>query len=242
MNPPYSTEALLTFYGTYITRYEPRGDEQRRDRRRRQKERSFELIERFVRPGNLLSIGSGDGLELSVAQARGWSVVGHDMDPRLAAEIRAASGVEVLSGPLLEHPFTDSCFDCVFMDQVLEHLTNPRDYLMLAGRVLRPGGILYLGVPNTGSIAAMWQRSMGRLGLKRKTRGRHYDTGHHVLYFTPRVAAHALERWFGFQVQLVQGDPKMGDGRGVAAGAIDRLRTRLPVLDSAMRIIARKPA
>ena len=237
MNPQYSEDALAEFYDTYITRYEPKRDERRRDRRRLRKERAFALIERFVRPGALLSIGSGDGLELEVAQRRGWTVLGQDLDPRSAADIRARTGIAVLSGPLFDHDLADGTFDCVVMDQVLEHLRNPGDYLRLAHRILRPGGVLYVAVPNIGSIASEWQRWMGRLGLKRRTRGRHYDTGHHVLYFTPGVLARVLERWFGFDVLATEGDPKVGGGR--VAAAADRLRTRLPVLDSSMRLVAR---
>ena len=236
MNPPYTDAALAEFYDSYITRYEPKRDERRLERRRLRKERAFALIERFIRPGSLLSVGSGDGLELEVARRRGWTVLGHDLDSGSAADIRERTGMDVLEGPLFDHDLPAASFDCVVMDQVLEHLREPADYLRFVRRLLRPGGVLYVGVPNIGSVASEWQRWMGRIGLKRRTRGRHYDTGHHVLYFTPRVLASALDRQFDFDVLAVEGDPNVGAG---AAAAVDWLRTRLPMLDSSMRIVAR---
>jgi len=44
-------------------------------------------------------------------------------------------------------PFCDEAFDIVICEQVLEHLAHPENTLLEIGRVLRPGGLLILGVP-----------------------------------------------------------------------------------------------
>lgn len=242
MNPQYTTAALDRFYASYVACYELSHDPRRRARRRAQKQRSFDLIEKYRAPGRLLSVGSGDGVELEVALERGWEAIGHDLDPAAAAEVAARTGVAVLTGDLIAQELPAGSLECVFMDHVLEHLRDPASYLSFVKRALAPGGILYVGVPNIASISSRWQESMGRLGLKRRTRGRHYDTGHHLFYYSPRSVRHVLEQCFGLSVLRIRGDPKVWrpalDPRGLPA----RLQHVLPWLDSSMRVVALNPS
>jgi SAM-dependent methyltransferase len=46
----------------------------------------------------------------------------------------------------------DSAFDAVVATQVLEHLSEPLDFLREAFRILRKGGKIYLTAPQTGNI------------------------------------------------------------------------------------------
>jgi SAM-dependent methyltransferase len=45
-------------------------------------------------------------------------------------------------------PFPDESFDIVYSANVLEHTENPEQVLREAVRVLRPGGALYIEIPN----------------------------------------------------------------------------------------------
>jgi SAM-dependent methyltransferase len=49
--------------------------------------------------------------------------------------------------PLHDIPFDDGHFDVVICNAVLEHVENPEEVVEEFGRVLRPGGVLYLCVP-----------------------------------------------------------------------------------------------
>jgi len=40
-------------------------------------------------------------------------------------------------------------FDSIIMDNVLEHISDPRDLLLEIKRVLKPNGIFLIGVPGT---------------------------------------------------------------------------------------------
>lgn len=45
-------------------------------------------------------------------------------------------------------PFTDDFFDVVYAIEVLEHTTRPYDFIREARRVLKPGGLIIISVPN----------------------------------------------------------------------------------------------
>lgn len=95
-----------------------------------------------VRPGAaVLDIGSRDG------GLRRWlppdvRYQGMDITPEFA-------GPDIVIRDVSEGiPFADGSFDHVFCIEVLEHVPNPYGALTDMHRVLRPGGVLVLSVPN----------------------------------------------------------------------------------------------
>ncbi|RCS58303.1 class I SAM-dependent methyltransferase [Parvibium lacunae] len=54
-------------------------------------------------------------------------------------------------------PFPTAHFDCVFSIEGIEHFINPWQFVMELGRVLKPGGKLYISTPNTFSIDARFK-------------------------------------------------------------------------------------
>ncbi|HLT91817.1 MAG TPA: class I SAM-dependent methyltransferase [Woeseiaceae bacterium] len=239
MNPQYTDEALRAFYARYVQDVEGAHSAERQRLRRRSKHRNLALVERFVSPGRLLSIGSGDGLEIEVAKDRGWTVQGYDVDEASARAISARTGVPVLSGNLLALDFGGARFDCVFMDQVLEHLKDPAAYLRHVRTLVHDRGVVYIGVPNIGSLSSRLKTLLGRIGLKRKSRGKHYDAWHHLFYFTASGLRNVLERHFGFEVLLHEGAPEAPAGDGARPPLADRLRARFPVLESTQHVVVR---
>ncbi len=238
MNPQYTDAYLAEYYARYVTG--ELGARNVPDFRRAQKTQAFALIEQFVRPGRLLAIGCGDGTELRVARERGWRVEGYDVDRATTARVAREVGATIFSGDLVALPLPSAAYDCVYMDQVLEHPKQPTEHLRLAHRLLRPGGVLYVGTPNIESVSSRWKTALGKLGLKGRRRGRHYDSFHHLFYYSPRTLPRLLERRFGFRVLAVTGDPKptpAGGGIARVRAALDR---RFPMLDSTFVVVAAK--
>lgn len=246
MNPQYSDEHLAEYYSHYIPNDVAR-DPVIALRRKVSKADNLELIERFVRPGRFLSIGCGDGLELEVARERGWTAEGFDVDEVSARRAATRVALPVRWGDFFQLNWSLGGYDCVYMDQVLEHPKNPQDYLSRVHGLLRPGGVLFIGCPNIASVSSTLKGWAGRLGLKRRRRGRHYDTSHHLFYYSPRVLGKLVESQFGYEVLASEGDPLNGRKPSAPGSTLlDRmtlnLRKRFPNLESTFRAVYGKPA
>ena len=140
------------------------------------------VVERLVGgPGSVLDIGCGPGLFLDAFRRRGWEAHGTELSDRSAEHARTL-GLPVQVGPLESWPWSDASFDAVVMWHALEHWPHPELALAAAHRLLRPGGVLLVGVPNFGSPEARDARE-GWF---------HLDVPRHLHHFTPEALADAL--------------------------------------------------
>jgi SAM-dependent methyltransferase len=105
----------------------------------------------FSKTGNFLDIGCGNGAYLHVMAKRGWKVCGVEPSSAGASEANTA-GFDVFHGTLLEAHYPSSSFDYVRCNHSLEHMPNPVEVLQDIHRILRPGGKLCIGIPNTDSF------------------------------------------------------------------------------------------
>jgi len=118
----------------------------------------------------LLDVGCGTGrhlLELSRAQG---CFVGFDMsrdDLRimryllvLTAEQRpVVATIHAVQGEGERLPFADGLYDCVICTETLEHVPDDGAVLRELVRVLRPGGVLVISVPDEHSERLLWRLS-----------------------------------------------------------------------------------
>ncbi len=103
------------------------------------------------KPGQqLLDVGCGNGKFLTKAQQMGWSVEGIELDEQ-AVEAANRSGLKVFAGTLEQAKFKDAEFDAITICHVMEHLPRPVETMRECLRILKPGGVLWVAVPNLGS-------------------------------------------------------------------------------------------
>jgi SAM-dependent methyltransferase len=107
----------------------------------------------------LLDVGCGGGLFLRMMSERGFRGIGIDLSHEAARMASQRQGATVLCGSLPQAPLDPATFACITMFHLLEHLPDPRVFLIAAHRLLIPGGRVVVQVPN----AASWQsRLLGR--------------------------------------------------------------------------------
>ena len=147
------------------------------------------------RRGRVLDVGCGRGLLLNVFRQRGWEVQGTELTDEAARYARQVAGVPVKVGRLDELGFPDSYFDAVTIWHVLEHVHDPRVALAEVSRILKPGGVVLVGVPNFGGLEARLL----------KDKWFHLDVPRHITHLTRATLEKAMRenglecrRWSGF--------------------------------------------
>jgi SAM-dependent methyltransferase len=158
--------------------------------------RTLTLIERHAGRGALLDLGCWVGFLLDEARARGWETMGVEPSAFASAYARDRLGLEVLGADLFGADLGGRRFQAVVLGDVIEHLVDPGAALEQITRLLAPGGVLVLLLPDAGSRLA---RTMG---------ARWWSViPTHVQYFTRRSLALLLER-HGYRVVQIGTAPK----------------------------------
>jgi ubiquinone/menaquinone biosynthesis C-methylase UbiE len=109
----------------------------------------------------VLVAGCGQGHEaLFIRRELDGPVIGVDVaeqwDPAMNSRADV-SDFELLSASVIDLPFAGDSFDVVFYHHVIEHVSDPAGSLRELARVLRAGGLIYVGTPNR-------HRAVGYLG------------------------------------------------------------------------------
>jgi SAM-dependent methyltransferase len=206
-------------------------------------------IERWTGgPGAVVDLGCWVGFLLAEARDRGWRTIGVEPSEFASGHARDVLGLNVITGDLLGVDLPERSFDAVVLGDVIEHLPRPGDALDRIARLLRPGGVVHMSLPDAGSRLA---RVMGpRWWSVLPT---------HVQYFT-RDSMETLLRRRGYEPLAVRTAPKaftvgyylerIGGysrplasalvGAASAVGAADRLWA--PDFRDRMAVVARAPA
>ena len=211
--------------------------------------RALARIERHTGgPGAMVDLGCWVGFLLAEARERGWRTLGVEPSAFASEYARRELGLDVVTADLLSAPVPEGEWDVVVLGDVIEHLPDPGQALDRIARILRPGGVVYMALPDAGSRVA---RLMGaRWWSVLPT---------HVQYFSRDSMATLLRRQ-GWEPLVVSTAPKAFSVRyyldriggysrplagglvraASAAGVADRMWA--PDFRDRMAVIARSPA
>lgn len=108
----------------------------------------------------ILVAGCGLGHEAKyIYDTLGGELAGVDIGGAWDPELAELDGgrFRLTEASVQELPFPDASFDLIFFHHVIEHVPDPVKSLHELARVLRPGGVIYVGTPNR-------HRAVGYLG------------------------------------------------------------------------------
>jgi len=186
---PYATETADEYFQMH--------DSQEKTRTGEWLAASAETI--LKRKGKILEIGCGRGELLAGAANRGWDVYGIEMTNAFA-QIACSMGINVECSSAEESTSLDDTYDVILLAAILEHLYDPVDILKRVHAALRPGGLVFIDVPNELSLTMRVGNFYMRL------RGRDWAINlsptfspFHVVGFSPKALTRLLAS-VGFRV------------------------------------------
>lgn len=123
---------------------------------------------------DLLDVGPGTGRTMQYLQAEGcaerFSFHGVDVNTRRLENIFQPESWQLKQADVQDGlPYDDDRFDVVICEQVLEHLRNPDFVVKELSRVLKPKGLLVVGVPIFPRPLASIRHFIRGLGIKWST-------------------------------------------------------------------------
>jgi 2-polyprenyl-3-methyl-5-hydroxy-6-metoxy-1,4-benzoquinol methylase len=109
-------------------------------------------IEKYHKKGRLLEIGFGSGLLLELAQKKGWEVWGVEISSWAVKQAKENFRNRIFEGEIENLDLPENYFEVIVINHVLEHSLAPDKILNKSFRLLKRGGVLFIGLPNFASF------------------------------------------------------------------------------------------
>ena len=164
-----------------------------------------------------LDVGCASGRQVFLAALYCQRAVGIDIASgfvevaRSFAAGRGIKNVEFYAAPAESLPFNDHTFSKVLCAETLEHVLEPRGVLREIRRVLRPGGLLTITVPNKNGQATLWGRTKRFLSRRRFEPMREFSLSEierhgdaHLREYDVKIIGASLEGE-GYTIQRIRG-------------------------------------
>ncbi|MEW6468155.1 MAG: class I SAM-dependent methyltransferase [Bacteroidota bacterium] len=153
-------------------------------------EQEIREIKKIKKAGALLDIGCSMGFFLRKAREAGFQATGVEPSPSLSNIAREQFGLNIINTYLEEAALPERSFDVITMIDVFEHVTNPRELLRCAARLLKDDGLICIKVPN-GNYN-MLKLKLARIS-GREARHDIFDSYEHVAHYTIKTMRQMLD-------------------------------------------------
>lgn len=155
-------------------------------------------LRRWKPQGKVLDVGCATGFLLEgIRDHCAWETFGIEISEWAVEIARTQLSLNVTVGTLEKAEFPDNYFDVILLNDVLEHVRNPVQFLTLVYNKLASGGKMFLRVPNGRCdlmpFIADYQKGYVRV-----------QTQAHLYYFEPEVL-HQILVTIGFHIDRIVG-------------------------------------
>ncbi len=188
----YKDECLVDFYTNYYEDIYGLGKPE--DFFKLQEKKGANIyahVTAVMNPSNVLEVGCSYGGILSYFKGKGCQVTGLDFDERYLKWGRSRNNLNLLKGSLDQLP-SNQKYDCIILNHVLEHMVDPKEFLMKLPSYLTRDGVLYVRVPSLNHV--LQGGYQGDLF--------HYWQNAHAVHFSV-VSMHNLAKVSGFDIVVM---------------------------------------
>lgn len=116
--------------------------------------RAAMVSKRVTAPGSVLDVGCGNGQFLLDLHNQGFNVQGTELTAQSAARVPQEIANNIHVGDLLNLKLQADQYDALSMWHVLEHVRDPHAICCEIHHLLKPGGWVFLSLPNAQSTEA----------------------------------------------------------------------------------------
>jgi len=183
-----------------------------------------ELASTAVMEGaRVLDVGCGTGQLLWLLETMGATGTGVDVDPAAAAFVEQRLGLRCLNGTIHDVQ-RGATYDLIVLQDLLEHVLDPRAVLERAVDLLTPGGLVYLWTPNATFVTREPEPEVFRADFE------------HLQFLQARTVTY-LARELGLELLHLESVGHLRSGENGKAGSLLR-RTikRLPGVETLARL------
>lgn len=168
--------------------------------------------------GIMLDVGCGTGAFLHAMKDSGWGVEGLEPDAEASAIALRKYGIHT-KHPSALFSLLEGSYDAITLWHVLEHVHDLQAYCAQLKKLLKPGGVLFVAVPNYTSYDA----------VKYNEHWAAYDVPRHLYHFSPAAMKQLMQQhglsirsikpmWFdSFYVCMLSEQYKHGKNRLIPA-------------------------
>lgn len=146
-------------------------------------ERIKRINKKILARGRMLDVGCALGDSLIEAKRLGWkNLYGVEMS-EYASKKAGLRGLNIKEGTLDGAKFPDNYFDIVTLQDVIEHIKDPKEEVREIYRILKPGGFVFIVSPD---VDGLWAKLLGKAWY-------HYKPREHIMYFSQKTLKTVLE-------------------------------------------------